>query len=128
MDSTIAVKELSKAVELIKMLELITNSFASSNSPEMEVPWSGMQITLGQSKEIISKAIDSMASEECKKKTLDSKSEGIEKEEVVKKENSVFSSSSSLSDRIQQSPSTKGQNRVRELLTNVSTGSSPTLK
>jgi hypothetical protein len=108
-------KELANAVELIKMLEHLSTSCSRQGNGQAEIPWAGMQITLGQSREIISRAL----AELCSEAVRDSYSEPAQQN--TQRDDAANARSASLSERIQQAPS--GQNRVRELLTNVSSSS-----
>lgn len=121
METPSYLKELADAVELIKMLEHLSVTCSQGGS-QVEVPWAGIQITLSQSREIIARTLAELCSEavrgSCNQAEQGNNVEGKNKlEEDVQNQRSA-----SLSDRIQQAPS--GQNRVRELLTNVS-GNTP---
>ncbi len=123
METPSYLKELADAVELIKMLEHLSVTCSQQGNSQAEVPWAGIQITLGQSREIISRALADLCSEAVRGSYSATSDQASSNDSKNRNEEDMQNQrSASLSERLQQAPS--GQNRVRELLTNVS-GNAP---
>ena len=113
-------RDLTDSIELIKMLEQLTNGIARGGNTQAEVPWVGIQLTLTQTRERLSRSLAELCSDAVRESYKgEAMSSGITTPSSYTA--AQTQRTATLSERIQQAPS--GQNRVRELLTNVTAGS-----
>lgn len=110
-------KDLTDSIELVKMLEQLTNGMARSGGTQAEIPWVGIQLTLTQTRERLSRSLAELCSEAVRESY---KGEVLASNPTQPGYAQPQQRTATLSERIQQAPS--GQNRVRELLTNVTAG------
>ncbi len=103
MDRTESLKQVTDAVDLIRMLEHLTDNYARGNSNVNEVPWAGIRLTLAQSREILSLAKDRMSRGAA---NYDSRYDNAPQQGPA------------LADRAPQGNAPQGGGRMRELLNN----------
>jgi hypothetical protein len=60
MNDSAHLNQLSDAVDLLKMLEHLTESFRGVNAGGPGVPWAGILLTLQQSRGLVSSALESL--------------------------------------------------------------------